>query len=55
MPSDKLTSSLIQELGKFRGVLFTASSADAIIQQKFDSNKKGIEILSKPEVNLLLI
>lgn len=52
MPSDKLTIPLTQELGKYRGILHTATNADSIVQQKFDSTYKGIEILSKSEVCL---
>lgn len=53
VPSDRLTVPLTQELGKYRGILHTASNADAIVVNKFEANRKGIEILSKTEADLI--
>jgi programmed cell death 6-interacting protein len=50
MPSENLTSPLLQELGKFRGMLNTASNADLNVKNKFEQNKKGMELLSLTEV-----
>lgn len=52
MPSDQLTSPLQQEIGKYRGILNTASNADSIVVNKFEQSRKGIEMLSKPEVGI---
>jgi programmed cell death 6-interacting protein len=51
--SDKLTPPLLQELGKYRGVLQNAAAADVIVANKFEANKKGIEMLSKTESDLI--
>ena len=50
MPSENLTAPLLQELGKFRGILNTAANADATVKNKFEQNKKGMELLSLTEV-----
>lgn len=50
VPSEKLTLPLMQELGKYRGILNTASNADKIVLEKFEASSRGIEILSKTEV-----
>jgi len=50
LPSEQLTTPLIQELGKYRQILNTASNADGIVFTKFQQNKQGIDILSKTEV-----
>lgn len=42
----------MQEIGKYRGILNTAANADKIVVEKFEANKKGIEILSKTEVRI---
>ncbi|KAI1724665.1 BRO1-like domain-containing protein [Ditylenchus destructor] len=52
VPSDKLTTPLQQELGKYRGILNTASSADNVVRNKFDANRRGIELLSQTENEL---
>jgi programmed cell death 6-interacting protein len=50
--SEQLTASLTQELGKYRGILNTATNADAIVQKKFEENRRGIDLLSKNEMEL---
>lgn len=50
MASDQLTGPLVQEVGKYRGILHTASSADKMVTDKFEANRAGIELLSKNEV-----
>ncbi|KAL7069577.1 hypothetical protein ACQ4LE_011039 [Meloidogyne hapla] len=54
MPSENLTAPLIQELGKFRGILNTAANADATVRNKFEQNKRGMELLSLTENELKL-
>ena len=54
VPSENLTAPLIQESGKYRGILQTASNADAIVRNKFEQNRRGIELLSMTEVDLYL-
>ncbi|KAH7731130.1 alix-SF [Aphelenchoides avenae] len=50
--SDQLTAPLQQELGKYRGILTTATNADAIVAKKFEDNRRAIDLLSKPEIEL---
>jgi programmed cell death 6-interacting protein len=48
--SENLTAPLIQELGKYRGILQTAGNADSIVRNKFEQYKRGMELLSMTEV-----
>ncbi|VDP07123.1 unnamed protein product [Heligmosomoides polygyrus] len=52
MSSEQLTGPLLQEIGKYRGILHTASSADKMVKDKFEANRAAIEMLSKNEVEL---
>ncbi|KAK6026554.1 BRO1-like domain protein [Ostertagia ostertagi] len=46
MSSEQLTGPLLQEIGKYRGILHTASNADKMVKEKFETNRAGIEMLS---------
>ncbi|KHJ86981.1 BRO1-like domain protein [Oesophagostomum dentatum] len=52
MSSEQLTGPLLQEIGKYRGILHTASNADKMVKDKFEANRPAIEMLSKNEVEL---
>uniref|UniRef100_A0A0K0DNI0 BRO1 domain-containing protein n=1 Tax=Angiostrongylus cantonensis TaxID=6313 RepID=A0A0K0DNI0_ANGCA len=52
MSSEQLTGPLLQEVGKYRGILHTASNADKMVKDKFEANRTAIEMLSKNEVEL---
>ncbi|CAB3402160.1 unnamed protein product [Caenorhabditis bovis] len=52
MSSEQLTGPLIQEIGKYRGILNTASNADKMVRDKFETHRQGIELLSKAESEL---
>lgn len=52
MGSERLTEPLWQEIGKYRGILDTASNADNIVRTKLDANRRGLELLSKTEPEL---
>ncbi|WKX95147.1 hypothetical protein Q1695_011978 [Nippostrongylus brasiliensis] len=52
MSSEQLTGPLLQEIGKYRGILHTASSADKMVREKFEANRSAIDLLSKNEVDL---
>ncbi|KAF8359647.1 alx-1 [Pristionchus pacificus] len=52
MSSQQLTGPLLQELGKYRGILATASNADKMVKTKFEQNREGIELLSRAESDL---
>lgn len=54
VPSEQLTVPLIQELGKYRGILNTAANADGIVRKKFGENARGIELLSMNEVSSII-
>uniref|UniRef100_A0A915INI9 BRO1 domain-containing protein n=1 Tax=Romanomermis culicivorax TaxID=13658 RepID=A0A915INI9_ROMCU len=49
MGSEKLTGPLFEELNKYLQILDKARYADGVVRQKFDSNKRGFELLSKTE------
>ena len=51
--SGDLNKAFRQEIAKYNGVLQQAGSADKTVKEKFDSCKKAIEILSKPEAELI--
>lgn len=53
--SDTLTAPLLQELGKYRGILQTASNADSVVRNKFEQNKRGMELLSMTEVSCISV
>ncbi|CAJ0578562.1 unnamed protein product, partial [Mesorhabditis spiculigera] len=50
--SEHLTGPLIQEIGKYRGILHTATNADQMVKKKFQDNQAGIALLSKNEPEL---
>lgn len=52
MSSEQLTGPLVQEVGKYRGILHTASGADKMVCDKCEANRAGIQLLSKSEVFL---
>ncbi|ULU01765.1 hypothetical protein L3Y34_001811 [Caenorhabditis briggsae] len=52
MSSDQLTGPLVTEIGKYRGILHTASNADKMVREKFEAHRQGIELLSKNETEL---
>ena len=45
----------LQEIGKYRGILHTASNADKMVREKFEANRQGIDLLSKNEVGGLTV
>uniref|UniRef100_A0A0N4ZKN8 BRO1 domain-containing protein n=1 Tax=Parastrongyloides trichosuri TaxID=131310 RepID=A0A0N4ZKN8_PARTI len=51
--SEDLTAPLVQQIQKYRGILATASNADLIVRKRYDDNRHGIDILSKPENELI--
>ncbi|GMT17146.1 hypothetical protein PFISCL1PPCAC_8443 [Pristionchus fissidentatus] len=52
MSSQQLTGPLLQELGKYRGILATASNADKMVKTKFEQHREGIEMMSRTESEL---
>jgi programmed cell death 6-interacting protein len=54
MASEKLTDPLWAELGKYKGIVETAANADAVVRQKFAKCREAIELLSRPEVGVLI-
>lgn len=52
MSSEQLTGPLVTEIGKYRGILHTASNADKMVREKFEQHRQGIEMLSKNESEL---
>ncbi|CAI2348068.1 unnamed protein product [Caenorhabditis sp. 36 PRJEB53466] len=52
MSSEQLTGPLVTEIGKYRGILHTASNADKMVKDKFETHRQGIELLSNNETAL---
>lgn len=51
-PSEKLTDGFMTNIGKYRQILANAATADNVIKGKFESHRRGIELLSRPENQL---
>jgi programmed cell death 6-interacting protein len=52
LASERLTGPLSQEIGKYRSILENALKADNLVKTKYEQQKWGIELLSKPENEL---
>lgn len=52
-PSDKLTETFHANMAKYREILNNAIQADKLIQDKFESHHRGIELLTKGPDDLL--
>ena len=48
-PSSKLTLQLREEGGKYRNILDNATSADGVVKEKYNTHRRGLEILSKSD------
>ena len=51
-PSKKLTEQLRTEGGKYMSILNNATKADAIVKEKYNENRRAMDILCKSEVRL---
>ena len=49
-PSNKLTTQLREEGIKYRNILDNATTADQVVKDKYNTHRRGLEILSKSEV-----
>lgn len=49
-PSSKLTQQLRDEGEKYKNILSNATSADGIVKEKYNTHRRGMEILSKSDV-----
>ena len=52
-PSSKLTQQLKEEGAKYKNILDNATNADNIVKAKYNEHHRGLQILSKSNVNLL--
>lgn len=50
IPSEKLTEIFRTNAAKYRQIINNAVKADEVVAKKFETNKKGIELLSLPRV-----
>ena len=53
-PSNKLTQQLRDEGNKYKGILSNATSADGIVKEKYNTHRRGMEILSKSDVSIII-
>lgn len=51
-PSLKLTEAFTSNITKYRQILSNASNADNVVKSKFESHRRGIELLSRSESEL---
>ena len=51
-PSIKLTEAFTSNIAKYRQILANASNADNVVKGKFESHRRGIELLSQQEGDL---
>ena len=51
-PSAGLTKPMRDETVKYKSILDTAINADQIVQQKYNTHKNAISLLSKPAVSI---
>lgn len=51
-PSDKLTEGFVSNIAKYRQIIANAANADNVIKGKFESHRRGVELLSRPEDQL---
>ena len=49
-PSNKLTVQLREEGKKYRTILDNATNADQVVKDKYNTHRRGLEVLSKSEV-----
>ena len=52
-PSNKLTQQLREEGNKYKAILANATSADGIVKEKYNTHRRGMEILSKSDVSII--
>lgn len=52
MASESLTGPLYQEIGKYTGILNSATAADNIVKEKLAEHKEAIKLLSSTEPEL---
>lgn len=50
-PSDKLTEVFRSNAAKYREIINSAVKADDTVSKKFETNRKGLELLSLPVVS----
>lgn len=48
-PSERLTEPIRSELTKYRTIIENAIRADAVVREKFNAHREGMELLSKPD------
>lgn len=47
MPSEKLTETFRANMAKYREIINNAMQADKVVREKFDTHRRGMELLSK--------
>lgn len=52
-PSDRLTETFRANMGKYREIINNAMQADKVIRDKFESHRRGMELLTKGPTEML--
>ena len=50
-PSEALNAPMREELAKYRTIINNAIGADALVRQRFATNRNAIAVLSQPDVS----
>lgn len=54
-PSDKLTETFCANMAKYREIINNATQADKVVREKFESHRRGMELLTKGSDEILAV
>jgi programmed cell death 6-interacting protein len=54
-PSEKLTETFLANMAKYREIINNATQADKVVRDKFESHRRGMELLTKGPGEMLAV